>query len=219
MTEPAPTDPRDALLALLDAAPGPVPAEHVLPLLRRLQGEDVESLARLAYRALTGVEPAPGERLQRPTELVSGFPLFVSEVLSRAIEGPDERRPTPQALLVVLDTVAASPGSAPAPDHVAEASVEGAVEASVEEEEPRRSRGERATLNHDFHAMIAPGHAIPRFEPLEGAGELPGFTQDDSRKRVRRRSSSGPSRRERRQTLIWVAAIAVLMLLVLYLSR
>ncbi|WP_222430427.1 hypothetical protein, partial [Nocardioides sp. J9] len=86
------------------AAPDPLPAEQALPLLAQLGETDTEALGRIAYHALTGTEPGDGEP-RAPREVVDGFPPFASEVLVRAIAGPDERRPTPQALLIVLDTV------------------------------------------------------------------------------------------------------------------
>ncbi|MBM7518426.1 hypothetical protein [Nocardioides nitrophenolicus] len=87
------------------------------------------------------------------------------------------------------------------------------------------------------HPVVVTGHAVPRFEPLEGAGEVPGLgdhvvhRRRSSRRRRRRRSAvhrpavasepapePEPTREPtpgtgRRETLIVVAVLAVLILL------
>ncbi|MDN5745576.1 MAG: hypothetical protein L0H31_10705, partial [Nocardioidaceae bacterium] len=90
------------LIELLDnAGPVPLPAAQAIALLQRLNETDAAVFGALAYRALTGVEP---DAAPRPAaDLVPGFPPFVSEVLQRAVSGPDERRPSPAALLIVLE--------------------------------------------------------------------------------------------------------------------
>lgn len=102
-----PSDARATITALLaESGPDPLPAEQALGLLRPLRDLDVADLGRLAYHALTGV--APAAEPVPPAEVLAGFPPFAAEVLMRAIVGPDHRRPTSQALLIVLDTVPAS---------------------------------------------------------------------------------------------------------------
>lgn len=103
-----PSDERATLQALVDAAaPEPLPADQAIALLQRLGDLDSEALGRLAYHALTGVAPGDGEPAA-PSDILPGFPPFAAEVLMRAICGPDHRRPTSQAILIVLDTVPAS---------------------------------------------------------------------------------------------------------------
>ena len=100
-----PSNERAQLDALISAAaPDPLPAGQALPLLQQSGEKDAAVLGRLAYRALTGVDPGDGDPLP-PGEVAPGFPPFAAEVLMRAICGPDHRRPTAQALLIVLDTV------------------------------------------------------------------------------------------------------------------
>ena len=99
-----PSNERALLDALISAAaPDPLPAGQALPLLQQSGEKDAAVLGRLAYHALTGVDP--GEDPSPPGEVAPGFPPFAAEVLMRAISGPDHRRPTAQALLIVLDTV------------------------------------------------------------------------------------------------------------------
>lgn len=99
-----PSNERARLDALISAAaPDPLPAGQALPLLQQSGEKDAAVLGRLAYQALTGVDP--GEDPSPPGDIVPGFPPFAAEVLMRAIVGPDHRRPTTQALLIVLDTV------------------------------------------------------------------------------------------------------------------
>lgn len=136
-----PSNERAQLDALISAAaPDPLPAGQALPLLQRTGEKDAAVLGRLAYHALTGVEP--GEDPRPPGEVAPGFPPFAAEVLMRAICGPDHRRPTAQALLIVLDTVplASWPGAdrpfvtlgEDAPESTAEDAVEATPEATVE---------------------------------------------------------------------------------------
>lgn len=100
-----PSDERAQLDALISAAaPDPLPAGQALPLLQQSGEKDAAVLGRLAYHALTGVDPGEGDP-PPPGEVAPGFPPFAAEVLMRAICGPDHRRPTAQALLIVLDTV------------------------------------------------------------------------------------------------------------------
>lgn len=100
-----PSNERARLDALISAAaPDPVPAAQALPLLQQSGEQDAAVLGRLAYHALTGTDPGAGDP-PPPGEVVPGFPPFAAEVLMRAICGPDHRRPTAQALLIVLDTV------------------------------------------------------------------------------------------------------------------
>ncbi|GAA4813653.1 hypothetical protein ACFQ0K_05640 [Nocardioides caeni] len=99
------SDTRATIAALLaHVAPEPLPAEQAIGLLQDVQWTDVAELGRLAYHALTGVDPGDGDPAT-PGEVQAGFPPFAAEVLMRAILGPDHRRPTAQALLIVLDTV------------------------------------------------------------------------------------------------------------------
>ncbi|WP_235535821.1 hypothetical protein [Nocardioides sp. Root190] len=103
-----PTNERATLDALIAAAaPDPVPARQALDLLKALGEPDAAVLGRLAYHALTGVAPGDGEP-EAPAAVAPGFPPFAAEVLMRAICGPDHRRPTSQALIIVLDTVPAA---------------------------------------------------------------------------------------------------------------
>jgi cytochrome c-type biogenesis protein CcmH/NrfG len=71
-----------------------------------------------------------------------------------------------------------------------------------------------------FHDVIAARRPVPRFEPLEGAGQVPGLGEDPQtrrRSRRRRRSATRKYANDRRQTLILVAVIlAVIVLGVLY---
>ncbi|TNM36420.1 hypothetical protein FHP29_19970 [Nocardioides albidus] len=126
-----------------------------------------------------------------------------------------------------------------------------------------RARPDDRRLEHDeFRSLLTPskevprigpidepitvaGHDVPRFEPLEGAGELPGFDPDAVRRRrsdrrrshhrhrprpraeaapvepakepakqpVKERVASGPSADGRRETLIVVAVLVVLIVL------
>lgn len=233
-------DARAELLALAaDAAPHPVPAEQVVTLLKETGSTDPEALGRLAYHALTGVDPGPaGQAAERPSDVLPGFPTFASEVLTRAVNGPEDRRPTAAALLMVLQTTpqATWPSRAvaaeAAPDPVDPVEGEEITEvtevteltetpdAPEAEPEPTRTSGRThhadpgsRELNDDFRRVVAPVHAVPRFEPLEGAGELPMVSHD-----VERRSRPGRERRRvqvswseaHRQTLVLVGGILLL---------
>lgn len=185
-----PSNERAQLDALISAAaPDPLPAGQALPLLQRTGEKDAAVLGRLAYHALTGVEP--GEDPRPPGEVAPGFPPFAAEVLMRAICGPDHRRPTAQALLIVLDTVplASWPGAdrpfvtlgEDAPESTAEDAVEATPEVAVEVEpgnEPEVEVDEEveelapapavaATIRHDeFRSLLTPSRAVPRLDPL-----------------------------------------------------
>ncbi|HWI43598.1 MAG TPA: hypothetical protein VNS81_08240 [Nocardioides sp.] len=253
-------DARAELLALAaDAAPHPVPAEQVVALLKETGSADPEALGRLAYHALTGVDPGPaGQAAERPSDVLPGFPTFASEVLARAVNGPEDRRPTAAALLMVLQTTpqatwpsrAVATETAPETDEDVEdveaveaveapdtaedveapdtteadpvAGVEAVADEGVAEPEPqaagttaRRDPAdpESRQLHDDFRRVVAPVHAVPRFEPLEGAGELPVVSHD-----IERRSRPGRERRRvqvswseaHRQTLIMAGVILLL---------
>ncbi len=181
-----PSDPRALLLALVEAAaPEPLPADQAVELLR-LVGEDtgdpvdVVELGRLAYLALTGVDPGPGEP-PAPSVALPGFPPFAAEVVMRAIVGPDHRRPTPQALLVVLQTVGAAawptsgrPGVTLAdPAEIPEPALPepGLPEPDVPEPIARKVAGRagRAAserLHEEFRDLLTPSRDVPRFDPL-----------------------------------------------------
>lgn len=162
-----PEDDRALLSALIAAAaPDAVPAAQAIPLLCRVDETDVAALAHLAYHALTGVEPATPEPAA-PADLAPGFPPFASEVLVRAIVGPDHRRPTPQALLVVLEMIGADqwpsherppvvltppePAPEPAPETPPQPEVQVAVAKPAAEE---------------FRSLLLPTRDVPRFDPL-----------------------------------------------------
>lgn len=164
---PPDEDDRALLTALIAAAaPDAVPADQAIPLLCRIDETDVVALARLAYHALTGVEPGPGTpEPAAPTDLQPGFPPFASEVLVRAIVGPDHRRPTPQALLVVLELVGAGNWPTSGRPHVvlAEPEPEPVVEVEVEvEPEPVAAK----PAPEEFRSLLLPTRAVPRFDPL-----------------------------------------------------
>ncbi len=42
-----------------------------------------------------------------------------------------------------------------------------------------------------FHRVIGSAHAVPHFEPLEGAGQVPGLGEDIRRRRSKRRTRHG----------------------------
>ncbi|WP_435768484.1 hypothetical protein [Nocardioides sp. SYSU DS0651] len=231
MTMGADVDARAALEALIEAAaPEPLPADQAVALLKRAETRDVEELGRLAYHALTGVDPGSGEPVP-PAEALPGFPPFVAEVLNRAIVGPEERRPTRQALLIVLETVPAAawptrrpaePAPAkPAPVESATAADPGPVQQVAEPPVETVERVETGPAGRgaedEFRTMVAPPHDVPRFEPLSGAGELPGLDRErrrrSGRRGRRRRRRSGPMGADRRQTLAMVAAILALVAL------
>lgn len=160
-----PEDDRALLSALIAAAaPDAVPAAQAIPLLCRVDETDVATLAQLAYHALTGVAPGTPEPAA-PADLEPGFPPFASEVLVRAIVGPDHRRPTPQALLVVLEMIAAdqwpSHGrppvvlAAPEPEPVEPEPVEPAPAVVVAKPAPE-----------EFRSLLLPSREVPRFDPL-----------------------------------------------------
>ncbi|GAA3654794.1 hypothetical protein GCM10022237_13390 [Nocardioides ginsengisoli] len=254
-------DARAQLLDLLAAAaPEPLPPDQAIGLLVRVDEDDVEALGRLAYRALTGAEP--GAEPAAPAAVLPGFPPFASEVIARAIVGPDHLRPTPQALLVVLETIdaAAWPTAGrphvtlpdtPAPEPVASAPVsehdeefrsllipsrevprfepltaadpepapEPELEVEAEEpEEPEEPEVEPARPTHDeFREIVATPHPVPHFEPLDGAGTVPGLDGRQRRRRRRSGSTAIAATADRTQTLILVAVILVLVVIgVLY---
>ncbi|MDQ6525799.1 hypothetical protein RB608_19440 [Nocardioides sp. LHD-245] len=266
-------DERALLEALIAAAaPDPLPADQAIPLLCRVEETEVADLGRLAYRALTGVDPGTAGTPPSPAELVPGFPSFAAEVIQRAIAGPEERRPTIQGLLVVLETVgpalwptsgrphvvigedgpvpaddpAASddlaraeerqrvhaefrslliptrevprfdplfdtlsdPLGDPVPEDDAEPDAEGAAEPDVEgaagpaveapEESADESAGEPLDEHDAFRRVVATGHTVPRFDPLDGAGDVPGLgTEIVRRRRSKRRRSASHSTRPR----------------------
>ncbi|WP_377324864.1 hypothetical protein ACFJIY_08080 [Pimelobacter simplex] len=165
---PPEEDDRALLTALIAAAaPDAVPADQAIPLLCRIDETDVVALARLAYHALTGVEPGPGTpEPAAPTDLEPGFPPFASEVLVRAIVGPDHRRPTPQALLVVLELVGAGNWPTSGRPHVVLAEPEPVVEV---EPEPVAAK----PAPEEFRSLLLPTRAVPRFDPL--TDPLPGL--------------------------------------------
>ena len=189
------SDARATIRAEIDAAaPRPLPAERAIALLHDVEEPDVAALGALAYEALTGV--APGEPPIPPTDLVPGFPPFASEVLMRAMTAAEDRRPTSQAMLVVLETV--PPSAWPAPRDVPASAVAGPVGDQPAGEDPvgdeRIVDGPGAVVraaegdpDDEFRGIVGVRHAVPRFEPLEGAGDLPLPTV---RRRRRRRSSS-----------------------------
>lgn len=184
-----PSDECAKLRALIEAAaPEPLPADQALALLQGVKGLDPESLGRLAYHALTGIDPGdPGDSDPAPPSQVRpGFPPFAAEVLMRAICGPDHRRPTAQAVLIVLDTVPASawptPGrpavvlkDAPVEDHVEvaaqepDAYVEPAPEPEPEPEPVLIS--DHFGRDQEFRNLIAPARPVPRFDPLSDPWE------------------------------------------------
>lgn len=233
MTNGDETQAHDRIEALIGAAaPGPVPADQALVALRGLvdAGAATETVGRLAYHALTGV--APGGKPVPPQEVAPGFPPFAGEVLMRAMDATSERQPTPAALLVVLETVPAGSWPAPATPVEVEPEADAELETDAEPEtepEPEADAGEdvdpeprsgRAGMHAEFRAIVAPPRPVPRFEPLEGAGQLPGVSVDPDRpsrttgaQAVRRRSTStshGTSSDDRRQTLVVVAVLLVL---------
>lgn len=183
-----PSNERARLDALISAAaPDPLPAGQALPLLQQSGEKDAAVLGRLAYHALTGVDPGDGDP-PPPGEVAPGFPPFAAEVLMRAICGPDHRRPTAQALLIVLETVplASWPGadrpyvalgetaSDTAPETV-ETPVVDAVridapepEVEVDEEvEELAPEPTVAAIHHDeFRSLLTPSRSVPRFDPL-----------------------------------------------------
>ncbi|AJR18131.1 hypothetical protein GUY44_12680 [Pimelobacter simplex] len=166
---PPEEDDRALLTALIAAAaPDAVPADQAIPLLCRIDETDVVALARLAYHALTGVAPGPGTpEPAAPTDLEPGFPPFASEVLVRAIVGPDHRRPTPQALLVVLELVGAGNWPTSGRPHVVLAEPEPVVEVGPEpvvEVEPAPVAAKPAP--EEFRSLLLPTRAVPRFDPL-----------------------------------------------------
>ncbi|KRA30916.1 MULTISPECIES: hypothetical protein [unclassified Nocardioides] len=188
-----PADERATLRALIEAAaPEPLPADQALALLQGVRGLDPESLGRLAYHALTGIDPGASDPAP-PNEVLPGFPPFAAEVLMRAICGPDHRRPTAQAILIVLDTVPASawptsgrpavvPGDAPVEDvaveeHVEVAAPEPEPEKYVEPEPEPQPEPEPALVSdhvgrdQEFRNLIAPGRPVPRFDPLSDPWE------------------------------------------------
>lgn len=167
------TDARASLEALIAvAAPGPAPADHVLPLLRRLDETDPATLGRLAYHALTGVAPGEGEP-PSPTAVAPGFPPFAAEVLMRAICGPEDRRPTTQALLIVLDTVPATswPAAvAPTQDPAEESAEDPAPALTAEPErslDPAPAPSRRAESDKEFRSLLNPSRTVPRFDRLD----------------------------------------------------
>lgn len=219
-------DARARLVALIAAAaPGPVPADQAIALLRRIHEPSSAALGRLAYHALTGIDPGPLADPPPPAEVVPGFPTFASEVIQRAIAGPDHRRPTAQALLVVLETT--SPASWPTSGRPQVGIREDVPVAADDRTDPRDAlrAEERAREHAEFRSLLIPSrevplvdpadepvdevdeadeareldedealrrvvvteHAVPRFEPLEGAGQVPGLGDEIVR---RRRSSS-----------------------------
>lgn len=185
-----PSNERAQLDALISAAaPDPLPAGQALPLLQQSGEKDAAVLGRLAYHALTGVDP--GEAPSPPGEVAPGFPPFAAEVLMRAIVGPDHRRPTAQALLIVLDTVplASWPGAErpfvtldgaadeQAAEVVAEAApetpvvdaepeVEPEVEVDEEVEELAPEPAVAAIHQDEFRSLLTPSRSVPRFDPL-----------------------------------------------------
>lgn len=180
------TDERAALEAMIEAAaPGPVPAEHALALLRRLEEMDPATLGRLAYHALTGIDPGDGDP-EPPSVVAPGFPPFAAEVLMRAICGPDQRRPTTQALLIVLDTVppaswpaprVAAPEVVPEPESEPEQATEPEPASELESEpepdtEPEAAaaaapptHASRDEMHDEFRSLLNPTRPVPRFEP------------------------------------------------------
>jgi len=264
---PPEDDDRALLTALIAAAaPDALPADQAIPLLCRIDETDVAALARLAYHALTGTAPDLPEPAA-PADVQPGFPPFASEVLVRAIVGPDHRRPTPQALLVVLEMIGAQdwptsgqphvvlaapePTPAPEPEPVVEPAAEDfrslllptrdvprfdpltaplpapapdLAPAPKPEPEPEPARHVDATarpLHDEFRTMVAPTYEVPHFSALEGAGPMPGLDGLDGRERRRRSGRKGRRRHaanhtspeDRRQTLVMVAVILVLVVL------
>lgn len=182
-----PPDERAALQALIDAAaPDPVPADQALALLQRVRDLDSEALGRLAYHALTGVDPGDSEP-PAPVEVVAGFPPFAAEVLMRAICGPDHRRPTPQALVIVLDTVPAGAWPSAGRPHLVpegaagvEVEPEPVVEDVAVEQEPVEEPDPEA-VDHDaeFRNLLIPSRTVPRFDPLSDPWEPEPALQSD----------------------------------------
>ncbi|UUW91838.1 hypothetical protein [Pimelobacter simplex] len=164
-----PEDERALLSALIAAAaPDAVPAEQAIPLLCRVDETDVAALAQLAYHALTGVEPGTPEPAA-PADLDPGFPPFASEVLVRAIVGPDHRRPTPQALLVVLEMIGADQWPSHGRPHVVLAPPEPEPEPEAEPEpepEPEVVAVVTKPAPEEFRSLLLPSRDVPRFDPL-----------------------------------------------------
>lgn len=164
-----PEDDRALLSALIAAAaPDAVPAEQAIPLLCRVDETDVAALAQLAYHALTGVEPGTPEPAA-PADLDPGFPPFASEVLVRAIVGPDHRRPTPQALLVVLEMIGADQWPSHGRPHVVLAAPEPEPEPEAEPEpepEPEVVAVVTKPAPEEFRSLLLPSRDVPRFDPL-----------------------------------------------------
>ncbi|GAA3525436.1 hypothetical protein [Nocardioides daeguensis] len=79
------------------------------------------------------------------------------------------------------------------PDAEADAGPEAGPETEVDE--PVEPVEELPDDEHDaFRRVVVTKHAIPRFEPLEGAGEFPGLGDEVvHRRRSRRRRSSAPA--------------------------
>ncbi|MCX6399664.1 MAG: hypothetical protein NTX33_07030 [Propionibacteriales bacterium] len=183
-----PSDERATLQALIDAAaPHPVPADQALTLLQRVNGLDSEALGRLAYHALTGVDPGDSgdSEPDAPVDLMDTFPPFASEVLMRAICGPDHRRPTPQAVVIVLETVPAIAWpSAGRPHIVLESASSAEVSEPVAEPAPTPEppsafeaepalEAEPESVDHDaeFRNLLIPSRTVPRFDPLSDPWE------------------------------------------------
>jgi hypothetical protein len=238
-------DARALLTALIAAAaPEPVPADQAIALLSRVDEPDAAVLGRLAYHALTGIDPGPLIDPPPPADVVPGFPSFASEVIQRAITGPDHRRPTARALVIVLETTGSASWPTAGRPHVGIR--EDVLVAADDRTDPRDTlrAQERAREHAEFRSMLTPArevplvdapdeealevteagsepeivpsdlpadlpadlpddehealrrvvateHAVPRFEPLEGAGQVPGLGDDVVR---RRRSSRRKSR-------------------------
>ena len=185
-TDPAPTTPRPSSAG----APARLPAGEAIAVLRELDETDPETLGRLAYQMLTGVEAAP-EGPVAPAALVPGFPPFASEVLMRAIAGPEERRPTTKTLLIVLETVPAAtwpqvttaaaaepaalamvaepdeqPSASLAPSAPADAPADDLADPLTGPADPTPVTPDRGGHNEAFRDLLRPSAEVPKFDPL-----------------------------------------------------
>lgn len=173
-------DERALLRALIAAAaPHPLAPDQAIPLLGRVDEPDVAALGRLAYHALTGVDPGPLADPPPPADVVPGFPSFASEVIQRAIAGPDHRRPTNRALIVVLETTRSSNWPTSGRPHLV-IGEDGPV-ASDDPTEPRpdRARTEERQREHaEFRSLLIPSREVPRFDPLVDTPTAPEAAPD-----------------------------------------
>jgi hypothetical protein len=158
------------LSELVAAADGPVPPSRALPVLRDLADElgdspeDAFGFGMVAYHALTGRDPfpEPGAPARPVTDALPGFPPFAAEVVMRAIGPNADRRPSPAALITVLEVQPRTtwPTADPAAGRPSER--------VVPREEVRRAA----------RAIVAPSIDVPRIEPLDPDAAVPVATSN-----------------------------------------